>query len=272
MAILKIKKETNYVTMTNETAQRTDLSFGAKGLLIELLSYPEKWSVHKTNFYRDSDKRTAVDSLFKELKDAGYIEFIQIKNESGKIIDNEWVVYEKCRKSTGMTPKSVDSPTCGKNRLSEIQHLLKQQDIYKTNIKKNNTKKDLSVEKIIKAEKEKAKDLEFHIEEFNLFMSYYPKRIGSNSPQAAFRAWCNRLKEKYIPAQMIQGGIRYQRHCNAMDKTSTEFVMMAGTFLGRDKHFLEKWEISNGKPNNKSKSIAELSADFRTKHFVQPSA
>lgn len=119
MAIIKIKKERGFTTVTNDIMQNKHISFAAKGLLCELLSLPSNWVVHQSSFIREGCKKDFLSKLFKELYEGGYLDIIKTRNKDGKIVRNEWIVYENGGRSAIMTPKSADSPkvaptACGK--------------------------------------------------------------------------------------------------------------------------------------------------------------
>ena len=48
MPIIKGKFQTQYVQVSNKTAQDNNLSFEARGLLVFMLSLPEDWVIHKS--------------------------------------------------------------------------------------------------------------------------------------------------------------------------------------------------------------------------------
>jgi len=112
---------------------------------------------------------------------------------------------------------------------------------------------------------DKDKDLKTLTCDFETFFSYYPTRNGGNSKKAAFDKWKARVKEGEKPDAMINGCIGYQKWCTASGNIGTKFVMQASRFLGADKHYLEKWEVTSG-TNQQNRStgnkIAECSAMF----------
>ena len=86
---------------------------------------------------------------------------------------------------------------------------------------------------------------------FSIFKAAYPKRSGSQLWSGAIRAANARLKEGATVQQMVEGGHRYAAYCEAIDKTGTQYVMQAATFLGPGKHFLEPWDP----PPSKSEAL-----------------
>ena len=83
--------------------------------------------------------------------------------------------------------------------------------------------------------------------DFESFKAVYPKRSGSQLWPKAITEANARLKEGATFQQMVEGGHRYAAYCEAIDKTGTQYVMQAATFLGPGKHFLEPWDPPPGK-------------------------
>jgi hypothetical protein len=76
---------------------------------------------------------------------------------------------------------------------------------------------------------------------FEEFKAAYPKRTGSQSWSKALKAARARMREGSKPAEFIAGAQRYAAFIAATGKGGTEFVKMAASFLGPDKHYLEPW-------------------------------
>ena len=77
--------------------------------------------------------------------------------------------------------------------------------------------------------------------DFDSFKEVYPKRSGAQPWAKAVKAAKARIKEGASLDAMIYGALRYAEFCEATDKTGTEYVMQAVTFLGQEKHFMEPW-------------------------------
>lgn len=73
------------------------------------------------------------------------------------------------------------------------------------------------------------------------FKLAYPNRAGDQGWRKAIRAANARMAEGHKPAEFIIGARRYAAFCEASQKTNTEFVKQACTFLGPDKPFLLPW-------------------------------
>ncbi len=76
---------------------------------------------------------------------------------------------------------------------------------------------------------------------FAEFRRVYPQRSGDQSWRKAERAANARVAEGHDPAELIAGASRYAEFCRLTEKTGTEFVKQAATFLGPDKPFLQPW-------------------------------
>lgn len=69
----------------------------------------------------------------------------------------------------------------------------------------------------------------------------YPKRAGSQPWSRTEKAINARLQENHTADEILDGAQRYADFVRATEKEGTEFVMMAATFCGPEKHFLEPW-------------------------------
>jgi hypothetical protein len=119
-------------------------------------------------------------------------------------------------------------------------------------------------EKKYKKEKYK-KEKNLYTKDFEEFWSYYPNRGNHpNNKMSAYRQRQARLKQHLTPQQMITGSKNYQLYCNQINRTGTEMVMLASTFLGRDKHFMDYQQPKEIKQNagyNQTKTAAQHGAD-----------
>ena len=76
--------------------------------------------------------------------------------------------------------------------------------------------------------------------------SLYPKRVGSQPWRRAMTAANARMKEGATWEELMDGVRRYAAFCDGMNKTGTQFVMMAATFLGPERHFdpeINPWQL-----------------------------
>lgn len=104
MAIYKASIESGYTVIPNETAQNSNLTFEARGMLSLLLSLPVDWSVNKSWLIKQSNAgRDKVQSIINELVDHGYMSKSQPKNQKGQFTSNDYFVYP-----TPVNVKTVD--------------------------------------------------------------------------------------------------------------------------------------------------------------------
>ncbi len=90
------------------------------------------------------------------------------------------------------------------------------------------------------------------------FKLAYPERVGDYGWRKAQRAANARMAEGHTPEQFIEGAKRYAKFCKDTERTGTEFVKQAATFLGPDKPFLLPWTPPGGK--NQKRQDANVSA------------
>jgi len=117
-------------------------------------------------------------------------------------------------------------------------------------------------------------------EEFKNLWSFYPKRLGTNSKQKAYRCYKARLKEGHTVEELFASTVAYQGFCRESGKLGSEYVMGASVFYGRDKHFLTNWEEQSnaakqqrakpsppkpGSAADRSNRVAKQKADFYRK-------
>lgn len=78
---------------------------------------------------------------------------------------------------------------------------------------------------------------------FNDIWEKYPKRLGNNPKNLAYRAYNARRAEGIKWEDLMVGVKRYKAFCDATHKTGTEFVMQASTFFGPRYEFEEEWTL-----------------------------
>ena len=103
--------------------------------------------------------------------------------------------------------------------------------------------------------------------DFELFRAVYPKRSGGQRWERAIKAANTRFKQGATFSAMLEGAKRYAAFCEATDKTGTEYVMQAATFLGPGQHFLESWETASARTpaNFRNAEVAQRMLDSRKK-------
>ena len=99
MAVFRIEKTRDYTIMSNHHLRDTELSLKAKGLLSMMLSLPEEWNYTTRGLASICKEGTdCIGSALKELEKTGYIVRNRLRDNKGKIVDVEYVIYETPRK------------------------------------------------------------------------------------------------------------------------------------------------------------------------------
>lgn len=80
----------NYTCISNNVLRDKRLSAKARGILVQILSYPDYWILYKTGLQDSADKRSAISSGLKELVELGYMSISKNQDEtlSYVIIEN----------------------------------------------------------------------------------------------------------------------------------------------------------------------------------------
>ena len=101
--------------------------------------------------------------------------------------------------------------------------------------------------------------------DFERIKNAYPKRAGSQPWKRAISAANARIKDGADFEDIIAGVERYAAYCQATDKTNTELVMHAATFLGPDEHFRNEWTAPK-KPETKAEAYLRRTRDFEERY------
>ena len=101
--------------------------------------------------------------------------------------------------------------------------------------------------------------------DFERIKNAYPKRAGSQPWKRAISAANARIKDGADFEDMVAGAERYAAYCQATDKTSTELVMQAVTFLGPEEHFRNEWTAPK-KPETKAEAYLRRTREFEERY------
>lgn len=123
-----------------------------------------------------------------------------------------------------------------------------------------NQKLEPKPEKISSARKAARQDIDPI--DFTAFKVAYPKRNGSQPWKRAMGAANARIMEGHTLQEMVNGAHRYTAFCEAGDKTGTEFVMQAASFLGPEHHFLQPWDPPLSKAEALEQHNIQVGKDF----------
>ena len=96
MSVIRVCKTKDYSVMSNTHIRDINLNLKSKGLMSLMLALPEDWNYSVEGLVKlvPKDGETSVRSAIKELETFGYLERKPIR-ENGKIIDWEYIIYEK---------------------------------------------------------------------------------------------------------------------------------------------------------------------------------
>ena len=95
MSIIRAANRTRYVVVDQNLVDDMRLSWEAKGLLIYLLGRPPDWCVSATHLVGlGLAGKNKVYRLLAELISAGYCRRIEGRNEKGKVLSYDYIVYE----------------------------------------------------------------------------------------------------------------------------------------------------------------------------------
>ena len=122
MEVIRVIKNKNYTTISNQLFKNKGISLKAKGLMAYLLSLPNDWNLTINGIVACSKEgRGAIRNTFTELISAGYIERIQIRDK-GKFVGYDYFVFEqpKCNKPTSDKCKSNNTIQISKEVTKEI--------------------------------------------------------------------------------------------------------------------------------------------------------
>lgn len=93
--IIRAEHTEGFLRVLNSAVMDTRLSCEACGLLVRMLSLPDDWDFSIGGLVSTFNIPTkAVRRLIKELREAGYVEIEQKRNERGFFVDKEWSVRE----------------------------------------------------------------------------------------------------------------------------------------------------------------------------------
>ena len=106
MEVIRVIKNKNYTTISNQLFKNKTISLKAKGLMAYLLSLPNDWNLSINGIVACSKEgRRAIGNTIKELISAGYIERNQIRDK-GKFIGYDYFVFEQPKRPFEATDKS----------------------------------------------------------------------------------------------------------------------------------------------------------------------
>jgi len=121
MEVIRVIKNKNYTTISNQLFKNKTISLKAKGLMAYLLSLPNDWNLSVNGIVACSKEgRRSIGNTIKELISAGYIERNQIRDK-GKFVGYDYFVFEqpKAGKPTTVKCKSDNNIQISKEVIKE---------------------------------------------------------------------------------------------------------------------------------------------------------
>ena len=113
MEVIRVIKNKNYTTISNQLFKNKGISLKAKGLMGYLLSLPSDWNLGINGIVSCSKEgRRAIGNIINELIAAGYIERNQVR-KNGKFIGYDYFVFEQ--------PKRPFADTTNEDTQNSIQ-------------------------------------------------------------------------------------------------------------------------------------------------------
>ena len=74
MAVIRVNKDENYITMSNRHLKEKDMSLKAKGLLSQMLSLPDNWDYSVKGLVAiNKENETSIKATLEELKRFKYL-------------------------------------------------------------------------------------------------------------------------------------------------------------------------------------------------------
>ena len=96
MAVCRVEKNKNYTTMSNYHLRDPCLSNKARGLLSTMLSLPDNWAYTTRGLAKIcKDGVDGITAQLKELEQYGYLIRHRIRDSNGRIVDMEYIIYER---------------------------------------------------------------------------------------------------------------------------------------------------------------------------------
>jgi hypothetical protein len=130
MEVIRVIKNKNYTTISNQLFKSKGISLKAKGLMGYLLSLPNDWNLSINGIVACSKEgRRAIGNIINELIAAGYIERNQVR-KNGKFIGYDYFVFEQ--------PKRPFADTTNEDTQNSIQI---SKEVIKERINKNTLSK-----------------------------------------------------------------------------------------------------------------------------------
>ncbi len=167
MAVCRVEKNKNYTTMSNFHLRDPNLSNKARGLLSTMLSLPDNWDYTTRGLAKIcKDGVDGITAQLKELEQYGYLIRHRIRDTGGRIVDMEYIIYERPHTASPDTEKPyMAKPDMGLPCLENPAQInIDKRSIDESNIDLSNTHSILSNEarpSVLAALEAKRKETEY---------------------------------------------------------------------------------------------------------------
>ena len=116
MAVCRVEKNKSYTTMSNFHLRDPNLSNKARGLLSTMLSLPDNWDYTTRGLAKIcKDGVDGITAQLKELEQYGYLIRHRIRDTGGRIVDMEYIIYERPYTASPDTEKPYMGLPCLEN-------------------------------------------------------------------------------------------------------------------------------------------------------------
>lgn len=147
----RLEFEGRFTQIPNDWLRDERLSLKAKGLLAQLLSHADGWSLSMATLAKANHcGKDAIRSAVRELEESGYLARVQNRSDGGEFADTLWVTSSPIAENpTPVNPTPVNPPT------------------------KNTNSKNTNLEYAL----------------FDKFWELYPRKVGKASARKAFKKY-----------------------------------------------------------------------------------
>ena len=205
MAVFRINKNKDYVSMCKFHLKEKNMSLKAKGLLSEMLSLPDDWDYSVTGLTKiNVESRNSINSILNELEEFGYLK--RSRNYvNGKIANWTYDIYEKplYLKNEDIENEDIENVDIGFDTQLNNKEL-NNKELNNKEYKENNKKKKYGeYQNVLLTDKEYEhlnKDFA-NCDDLIKFLDEYIEEKGykSKSHNLSIRRWVvNAVKEKNI--------------------------------------------------------------------------
>ena len=107
--IFRINKNTDFTVVCNHAFRNSNLSYKAKGVLLQMLSLPDQWKFSAEALMElATDGRDSIRTALKELEEHNYLKRTRQTNEKGQFVGYDYDVYEYPKTESPTTDKTDD--------------------------------------------------------------------------------------------------------------------------------------------------------------------